>query len=282
MGLKTMKPVTPGLRAAVLPDFSEITKEEPEKHLLEPLRKSGGRNNQGRITTRHRGGGHKRMYRRIDFKRYDRLNQPAHVIAIEYDPNRTARLALLQYADGERRYILWPLGVKVGDTLMAGPEAEVKPGNALPLRLIPIGTLVHNIELHPGKGGQIVRSAGAAAQILAREERYTLVRLPSGEVRRILGECYATIGQVGNVEHQNVSLGKAGRRRWKGWRPEVRGKAMSPRDHPHGGGEGRNPIGLKGPKTKWGKPALGVKTRRNKKTDRFIVKRRRIGYGAVG
>lgn len=282
MGLKTFKPVTPGLREAVLPDFSEITKEEPEKSLLEPLKKSGGRNNQGRVTTRHRGGGHKRMYRRVDFRRYDRLNEPARVVAIEYDPNRTARLALLQYPDGERRYILWPLGVKVGDTIAAGTNVEVKPGNALPLRLIPVGSMVHNIELQPGKGGQIVRGAGEAAQILAREDRYTLVRLPSGEVRRILGDCYATIGQVGNVEHQNVSLGKAGRRRWKGRRPEVRGKAMSPRDHPHGGGEGRNPIGLKGPKTKWGKPALGVKTRRNKKTDKFIVKRRRIGYGALG
>jgi large subunit ribosomal protein L2 len=222
------------------------------------------------------------MYRVVDFKRYDRLNQPARVIAIEYDPNRTARLALIEYPDGERRYILWPVGVKVGDILVAGPEAEVKPGNALPLRHIPIGTPVHNIELHRGKGGQIVRSAGAAAFVLAREDRYTLVRLPSGEVRRIFGECYATIGQVGNVEHANVSLGKAGRRRWLGWRPEVRGKAMSPRDHPHGGGEGRNPIGLKHPKTKWGKPALGVKTRRNKRTDRFIVKRRRVGYGSVG
>jgi large subunit ribosomal protein L2 len=282
MGQKTFKPVTPGLRQAVLPDFSEVTKEEPEKDLLEPLPKTGGRNNQGRITTRHRGGGHKRMYRVVDFKRYDRLNQPARVIAIEYDPNRTARLALIEYPDGERRYILWPVGVKVGDILVAGPEAEVKPGNALPLRHIPIGTPVHNIELHRGKGGQIVRSAGAAAFVLAREDRYTLVRLPSGEVRRIFGECYATIGQVGNVEHANVSLGKAGRRRWLGWRPEVRGKAMSPRDHPHGGGEGRNPIGLKHPKTKWGKPALGVKTRRNKRTDRFIVKRRRVGYGSVG
>lgn len=278
MPLRRFKPVTPGLRRAVLPDFSEITKTEPEKSLLAPKKRTAGRNHQGRITTRHRGGGHKRLYRILDFKR-DKRGIPARVAAIEYDPNRTARIALLHYVDGEKRYILAPVGLKVGDVVMAGPDAEIKPGNALPLRLIPIGTMVHNVELQPGRGGQLVRSAGTAAQVVAREERYTILRLPSGELRRVLSECYATVGQVGNVEHQNVSLGKAGRARWLGRRPEVRGKAMSPRDHPHGGGEGRSPIGLPGPKTKWGKPALGVKTRRNKRTDVFIVQRRRIGYG---
>ncbi|MBI4233459.1 MAG: 50S ribosomal protein L2 [Chloroflexi bacterium] len=282
MGLKTFKATTPGLRQAALPDFAEVTKDTPERRLLTPLRKSGGRNARGKITVRHRGGGHKRMYRIIDFKRRDKAGVPGRVAAIEYDPNRSARIALIWYKDGEKRYILAPVGVKVGDTVMAGPDAEIRPGNALPLKIIPLGSTVHNIELQPGRGGQIVRSAGTVAQVMAREDRYTQVRLPSGEIRRVLSECYATIGQVGNLDHQNVNLGKAGRTRYLGRRPEVRGKVMSPRDHPHGGGEGRNPIGLKHPKTPWGKPALGYKTRRNKRSNRFIVKRRRIGYGQVG
>ncbi|MBI4337280.1 MAG: 50S ribosomal protein L2 [Chloroflexi bacterium] len=282
MPLRTFKPHTPSQRQAALPDYAEITKAAPEKALLEPLKKRAGRNRYGRVTTRHRGGGHKQMYRRVDFKRYDKLNVSATVEAIEYDPNRSARIALVHYADGEKRYILCPVGLKVGSQIMAGPDAEPAVGNALPLKLVPAGTMVHNVELRRGKGGQLVRSAGGAAQVMAREERYTVLRLPSGELRRVLSECYVTIGQVGNVEHQNVNLGKAGRSRWLGWRPQVRGKVMSPRDHPHGGGEGRNPIGLTHPKTKWGKPALGVKTRRNKRSNRFIVKRRRIGYGAIG
>ena len=281
MGLKQFKPITPGMRQLVRPDFSEITRSKPERSLLKPLRKSGGRNRQGRLTVRHRGGGHKRMYRVIDFKRRDKAGVPGVVFSIEYDPNRSARIALVHYRDGDKRYILWPTGVKVGDPVMSGTQAEIRPGNAMPLRSMPLGTVVHNIELQPGRGAQIVRSAGGSAQVMAREERYTQLRLPSGEIRRVLSESYATVGQVGNAEHSNMTIGKAGRNRWLGKRPEVRGKVMNPRDHPHGGGEGRNPIGLRYAKTKWGKPALGVKTRRNKETNRFIVRRRRIGYGQV-
>jgi large subunit ribosomal protein L2 len=253
--------------------FEEITKDKPEKSLLLPLKKRGGRNNQGRITVRHRGGGVKRRLRIIDFKR-DKFGVPGKVAAIEYDPNRSARIALIYYADGEKRYILAPAELNIGDTVMSGSEAEVKPGNALPLKLIPSGTLIHNIELEKGRGGQLVRSAGAAAQLMVKEDEYVLVRLPSGEMRRIHGDCLATIGQVGNVDHQNIQLGKAGRKRWLGWRPTVRGSAMTPRDHPHGGGEGRSPVGLPGPKTPWGKPALGYKTRKPKASDKMIVKRR--------
>jgi len=275
MPIKQYKPTSPGRRGMSGYTFEEITKTEPEKSLLEPLRKSGGRNNQGRITTRHRGGGAKRMYRIIDFKR-DLRGIPATVLSIEYDPNRSARIALVQYETGEKRYILAPLGLAVGQTIMAGPDAELRPGCALPLGNIPPGTIVHNVELIPGRGGQLVRSAGAGAQIMARDGDYVLLRLPSGEERRIHVRCYATIGQVGNVEHENISLGKAGRKRHLGIRPTVRGSAMTPRDHPHGGGEGKAPIGLPGPKTPWGKPALGHRTRkRNKISNRFIVRRRK-------
>ncbi len=274
MGIKVYKPTTPGRRNATGYTFEEITKDEPEKSLVVPLKKHAGRNFQGRITVRHRGGGHKRLYRLIDFKRRDKEGVPAKVISIEYDPNRTARIALLQYADGEKRYILAPLGLQVGDIVMSGPQAEVKVGNAMPLANIPVGTLVHNVELYPGHGGQIARAAGAVAQLLGKEEGYAILRLPSGEIRKVRLECYATIGQVGNLEHANIRLGKAGRKRWLGIRPTVRGSAMSPRDHPHGGGEGRAPIGLPYPKTPWGKHALGKKTRRNKATDKYIIQRR--------
>jgi large subunit ribosomal protein L2 len=253
--------------------FEEITRTEPERSLVVPLRKKGGRNVQGRITVRHRGGGHKRLYRLIDFKR-DKQGIPARVASIEYDPNRSARIALLVYADGEKRYIIAPLGLKVGDTVMSGPGAEIRVGNALPLERMPLGTMIHNIELYPGRGGQLVRAAGTSAQLLAKEGDYATIRLPSGEVRLVRKECMATIGQVGNVDHGNIKLGKAGRKRWLGRRPHVRGSAMSPRDHPHGGGEGRTPIGLPGPKSPWGKPTLGKKTRRNKATDKYIVRRR--------
>ena len=253
--------------------FEEITKTTPEKSLLLPLKKKAGRNNRGVITVRHRGGGAKRKLRIIDFKR-DKFGVPGKVAAIEYDPNRTARIALIHYADGEKRYILAPSGLGVGDVVMAGENAEIKPGNALPLRYIPDGTLIHNLEFEPGKGGQIVRGAGTAAQLLGKEDNYALVRLPSGEIRRFLITCLATVGQVGNVEHQGIKLGKAGRARLLGRRPQVRGSAMTPRDHPHGGGEGRAPRGL-APKTPWGKPALGAKTRRHKASDRLIVKRRK-------
>lgn len=251
--------------------FEEITKKKPEKSLVVVLKKKSGRNNQGRITIRHRGGGSKRKLRMIDFKR-DKAGM-AEVLAIEYDPNRSARIALVQYPDGEKRYILAPLGLAVGQHVMSGYDAEVKVGNALPIGRIPVGTVIHNIELQPGKGAQIVRSAGSSALVVGREDRYTLVRLPSGEIRRILNVCLATVGQVGNVDHQNVKLGKAGRSRWRGRRPVVRGAAMSPRDHPHGGGEGRNPRGMN-PKTPWGKPALGHKTRTNKVSNKMIVRRR--------
>lgn len=273
MPVKKYKPVTPGTRGMTGYTFEEITKTKPERSLLVPLRKSGGRNAQGRITVRHRGGGNRRFIRLVDFKR-DKHNIPAKVAAIEYDPNRTARLALLHYADGEKRYILAPLDVKVGDTLMSGRDAEIRPGNALPLANIPVGTLIHNIEVKEGRGGQMVRSAGGSAQLLAKEGDFAQIRMPSGEVRLIRQTCYATIGQIGNLDHSNVKLGKAGRKRHLGIRPTVRGSAMTPRDHPHGGGEGRQPIGLPGPKSPWGKPTLGYKTRRNKKTDQYIVRRR--------
>ena len=255
--------------------FEEITKTKPEKSLTVRLKKHSGRNNQGRITVRHRGGGVKRAYRIIDFKR-NKLGVPAKVAAIEYDPNRSARIALLHYIDGEKRYILAPVGLKVGDRVEAGPEADIKPGNALPLKNIPTGTTIHNIELERGRGGQMVRSAGVGAQLMAKEGNYALVRLPSGEQRQVHILCMATIGQVGNVDHENVSIGKAGRSRHMGRRPAVRGSVMNPRDHPHGGGEGRSPIGGQ-PQTPWGKPALGYKTRKNKRTDRFIVRRRNAG-----
>jgi large subunit ribosomal protein L2 len=273
MAVKTFKPFTPSRRGMTVSDFSEITAREPEKSLVTDLRKSGGRNARGKVTTRHRGGGAKRAYRLIDFKR-DKFGVPARVATIEYDPNRSARIALLHYADGEKRYILAPLGLQVGDEVMSGPNAEVRPGNALPLANIPVGTIVHNVELYPGRGGQLARSAGAGAQLLAKEGNYATLRLPSGEVRMVLQTCMATVGQVGNLDHNNVKLGKAGRKRWLGIRPTVRGSAMSPRDHPHGGGEGRSPIGRDAPRTPWGKKALGVKTRRNKRTNPLIVRRR--------
>lgn len=274
MPVRSFKPTTPGRRQMTVLDFTVITRDEPERSLLEPLKKHAGRNQQGRITTRHRGGGHKRQYRRIDFKR-DKDGIPAKVATIEYDPNRSAHIALLHYADGEKRYIIAPLGLQVGDRVISGPDADIKPGNALPLRYIPTGTVVHNVELHPGKGGQLARSAGAEAQLVAKEGDYAQIRLPSSEVRMVHLNCKATVGQVGNVDHENVVLGKAGRNRWKGWRPTVRGSVMNPVDHPHGGGEGRAPIGRKQPLTPWGKPALGKKTRKRKnKSDRFIVKRR--------
>lgn len=273
MGVRRYKPTSAGRRNMSVSTFEEITKTKPEPSLLEPLRKSAGRNNRGRITTRHRGGGHKRHYRRIDFKR-NKHDIPAKVAAIEYDPNRSARIALLNYVDGEKRYILAPMGLKVGDMLMSGPKADIRIGNALPLAVIPLGSQVHNVELEIGRGGVMVRSAGASAQLVAREGSYATLRMPSGESRMVHANCMATIGQVGNVDHQNIRVGKAGRTRWKGKRPTVRGTVMNPRDHPHGGGEGRAPRGMP-PKTKWGKPALGKKTRHNPRTDRFIVRRRK-------
>ena len=273
MALKIYRPTSPGRRGMSGYTFDEITKDKPEKSLLLPLKKRAGRNNRGKITVRHRGGGAKRRLRIIDFKR-DKLDIPGRVAAIEYDPNRSARIALIYYADGEKRYILAPVGLKVGDTVMSGSSAEIRPGNAMPLKSMPTGTEIHNIELQKGKGGQMVRSAGNSAQLMVKEGEYALIRLPSGEIRRVRSECLATIGQIGNVEHQNINLGKAGRKRHMGWRPTVRGSAMTPRDHPHGGGEGRSPIGLPGPKTPWGKPALGYKTRKPKASDRMIVKRR--------
>jgi large subunit ribosomal protein L2 len=256
--------------------FEEITKSKPERSLTEAIRKTGGRNNQGRITVRHRGGGHKRRYRIIDFKR-NKFDSRAEILSIEYDPNRSARIALVQYADGEKRYIIAPLGLKVGDTIGNGELGQLRVGDAMFIRDIPLGTMIHNIELQPGKGAQLVRSAGTSAQLLAKEGIYAQVRLPSGEVRLIHELCLATIGQVGNTDHGNIKLGKAGRSRWMGWRPTVRGTAMDPSSHPHGGGEGRSPIGMPGPKTPWGKPAMGYRTRRNKRTDRFIVRRRGKG-----
>jgi large subunit ribosomal protein L2 len=253
--------------------FEEITHDKPERSLLIPKKRSGGRNNAGRITVRHRGGGSRRHVRKVDFKR-DKLNIPAKVATIEYDPNRSARIALLHYADGEKRYIIAPLGLQVGDTVMAGTNVDIRPGNTLPLANIPLGTTVHNIELHEGKGGQLVRAAGASAQLLGKEGAYAAIRLPSGEVRRIRQSCTATIGEVGNPDHGNIKLGKAGRKRHRGFRPAVRGSAMSPRDHPHGGGEGRSPIGMPSPKSPWGKPTLGKKTRNNKRTEKYIIRHR--------
>jgi large subunit ribosomal protein L2 len=273
MAVKKYKPVTPGTRGMTGYTFEEITKTTPERSLLVPKKNRGGRNAQGRVTVRHRGGGARRFIRVVDFRR-DKHGIPAKVAAIEYDPNRTARLALLHYSDGEKRYIVSPLDLKVGDTVMSGPNAEIRPGNSLPISNIPVGTMIHNIEIRPGKGGQLVRSAGGAAQLLAKEGDFAQIRMPSGEVRLIYQVCYATIGQVGNLDHGNIKLGKAGRKRHLGIRPTVRGSAMSPRDHPHGGGEGRQSIGLPGPKSPWGKPTLGKKTRRNKKTDQYIVRRR--------
>lgn len=273
MPIKKYKPTSPGRRGMSGYTFEEITKDKPEKSLLRPLKKKAGRNNRGKITVRHRGGGAKRRLRIIDFKR-DKTGVPGRVAAIEYDPNRSARIALIFYADGDKRYILAPVGLNVGDTVMSGDKAEIKPGNAMPLASMPTGTEIHNIELQKGRGGKIVRSAGASAQLMVKEGEYALIRLPSGEIRRVRSECLATIGQIGNVEHQTISLGKAGRKRHLGWRPTVRGSAMTPRDHPHGGGEGRSPVGMPGPKTPWGKPAMGYKTRKPKASDRMIVKRR--------
>ena len=273
MPLKQYRPTSPGRRGMTVSTFEELTKgKKPERSLLEPLKKSGGRNNKGRISVRHRGGGHKRMYRIIDWKR-NKLGVPARVVSIEYDPNRTSRIALLQYSDGEKRYIIAPVGLKEGMRISSGPEAELSPGNALALRDIPTGTVIHNIELKPGRGAQMCRSAGGSAQLMAKEGDWAQVRLPSGEVRRVLVVCMATIGQVGNPEHGTLNLGKAGRSRHLGIRPTVRGSVMNPRDHPHGGGEGKAPVGGQ-PKTKWGKLAYGKKTRRNKNTDRFIVRKR--------
>jgi large subunit ribosomal protein L2 len=273
MAVKKYKPVTPSMRGMTGYTFEEVTKTKPESSLLLPRQKHGGRNTYGRITVRHQGGGNRQQIRIVDYKR-EKRNIPARVAAIEYDPNRTARLALLYYVDGEKRYIVAPLDLKVGDTVVSGPLAEIRPGNNLPIANIPVGTLVHNIELKMGRGGQLVRSAGGAAQLLAKEGDYAQIRLPSGEVRLVRQTCYATIGQVGNLDHSNIKLGKAGRKRHLGVRPTVRGTAMSPRDHPHGGGEGRQPIGLPGPKSPWGKPTRGYKTRRNKLTEQFILRHR--------
>lgn len=273
MAVKSFKPTSPGRRFMTISSFEEITTDKPERSLIERLKKNAGRNIQGRLTVRHQGGGHKRMYRIIDFLR-NKDNVPAKVATIEYDPNRSARIALLHYADGEKRYILAPLGLTVGDVVESGPEADIKVGNALPLKNIPVGTTVHNIELKIGKGAQMVRSAGAFAQLMAKEGNYATLRLPSGEMRKVHINCRATVGQVGNLKHENITIGKAGRSRWMGIRPTNRGIAMNPIDHPHGGGEGRSPIGRKHPVTPWGKPALGGKTRKKKASDKLIVKRR--------
>ena len=273
MAVKVYKPVTPGLRGMTGYSFEEITKSTPERSLIVVRKKHAGRNSYGRVTVRHQGGGNRQFIRLVDFQRNKR-GIPAKVSSIEYDPNRTARLALLVYADGEKRYIVAPLGLQVGDSIMTGATADIRPGNCLPIANIPVGTMIHNIELKEGKGGQLVRAAGTAAQLLAKEGDYAQIRLPSGEVRLVRQACYATIGQVGNLDHSNVKLGKAGRKRHMGVRPTVRGTAMSPRDHPHGGGEGRQPTGMAGPKSPWGKPTRGYKTRRNKKSDQYIVRRR--------
>lgn len=273
MALKKFKPITPGRRFMTVSAREEITKDKPEKNLLEPMRKTGGRNSSGKTTARFIGGGNKRMYRVIDFKR-NKVGIPAKVVGIEYDPNRSARIALLNYADGEKRYILSPLGLKVGATVATGDDVDIRPGNCLPLRAIPLGTIVHGIEMQPGNGAQLVRSAGSGAQVMAKEGKYVTLRLPSGEMRMVLQECRATIGQIGNVEHENESYGKAGKTRWLGKRPHVRGLAMNPNNHPHGGGEGKSPVGRKSPVTPWGKPALGYRTRKKKASDKLIVKRR--------
>ncbi len=277
MPIRNYKPTSPGRRGMSVSSFEEITRSKPERSLLKKQVSKAGRNNQGRITSRHRGGGVKQRYRIIDFKR-NKFGVPAKVFSIEYDPNRSARIALLHYVDGEKRYIIAPNGLKVGDHVMSGPDAEIRVGNALPLRNIPTGTVIHNIELYIGKGGQIVRSAGAAAQLMAKEGDYAQVRLPSGEQRLINVNCMATIGQVGNLDHENIAIGKAGRSRYLGRRPHVRGSVMNPVDHPHGGGEGRAPIGGQ-PQTPWGQPAMGYRTRHNKRTDKFIVRRRNAGRG---
>ncbi|HVP04429.1 MAG TPA: 50S ribosomal protein L2 [Dehalococcoidia bacterium] len=273
MPIRNYKPTSPGRRGATGSTFEELTRRKPEKSLVVSKKRNAGRNNQGKITVRFRGGGAKRRLRIIDFKR-DKFGVPGKVVSVEYDPNRSARICLVQYADGEKRYIIWPVGVSVGDSVMSGPEAEIKPGNALPLKNIPNGTVIHNIEMHKGKGAQIVRSAGGQAQLLGRDEGYATIRLPSGEVRRVLEECIATIGQIGNSEHSQIKLGRAGRSRLKGRRPHNRGSVMNPVDHPHGGGEGRAPIGLPGPRSPWGKPTLGARTRKRKDTNKYIVRRR--------
>ena len=275
MAIKFYKPTTPGRRNMTTMDYSELSKVAPERSLLEPIKKNAGRNSYGRITVRHRGGGNRRKYRVIDFKR-ERFGIPATVQTLEYDPNRSAFIALVQYEDGEKRYIIAPQDLKVGDVIVSGPEADIKPGNALPLINIPVGTFLHNIELYPGKGAQLARSAGNTAQLMAKENGMALLRLPSGELRNVPANCMATVGVVSNPEHANVNYGKAGRKRHMGWRPTVRGSVMNPCDHPHGGGEGKSPIGRPGPVTPWGKPALGYKTRqKNKRTDKYIVKRRK-------
>jgi len=276
MAIKVYKPTTPSRRGMTGYSFEEITRSSPEKSLVTSLTKKAGRNFRGKITVRHRGGGHKRRYRRIDFKR-DKFGVPARVASIEYDPNRSARIALLHYADGEKRYMLAPDGLAVDDRVVSGPEADIRVGNALPLDNIPLGTAVHNVELRRGKGGQIARAAGTSARLMAREGKYAHLRMPSGEVRLIRRDCMATIGQVGNLEHGSIKLGKAGRKRWLGRRPENRGTVMNARDHPHGGGEGKSPIGMPGPKTPWGKPTRGWKTRRNKATEKYILRRRGKG-----
>ena len=274
MAIKSYKPTTPSRRQMTVTDYSELSKVAPEKSLLEPLKKHSGRNSNGRITVRHRGGGNRRKYRVIDFKR-DKENMSATVLTLEYDPNRSAHIALVQYEDGEKRYIIAPNGLKVGDKIVSGEQADIKTGNALPMKNIPTGTFIHNIEIYPGKGAQLARSAGVMAQLMAKENGMALVRLPSGELRNIPEICVATVGQVGNIDYENVNYGKAGRRRHMGWRPTVRGSVMNPCDHPHGGGEGKSPIGRPGPVTPWGKPALGYKTRaKHHRSDKFIVKRR--------
>ncbi len=276
MAIKVYKPITPSRRNMTGYSFEEITKDTPERSLIVLRKAHAGRNNFGRVTVRHQGGGQRQYIRIVDFKR-NKIGIPARVSAIEYDPNRTARLALLVYTDGEKRYIIAPVGLKVDDTVLTGPEAEIRPGNSLPISNIPVGTMVHNIEMKEGKGGQLVRSAGTSAQLLAKEGDFAQIRMPSGEVRLIRQECYATVGQVGNTDHSNIKLGKAGRKRHMGIKPTVRGTAMSPRDHPHGGGEGRQPTGMAGPKSPWGKPTRGYRTRRNKVTNQFIVRRRNAG-----
>ena len=274
MAIKSYKPTTAARRQMTVTDYSQLSKVAPEKSLVESLKTNSGRNSYGRITVRHRGGGNRRKYRVIDFKR-EKAGVPAQVLTLEYDPNRSAHIALVQYEDGEKRYIIAPNGLKVGDTVVSGPEADIIAGNALPLANIPVGTFIHNVELYPGKGAQLARAAGIQAQLMAKEGAYALIRLPSGELRNVPANCMATIGQVGNIDHENVSYGKAGRKRHMGWRPTVRGSVMKPNDHPHGGGEGKSPVGRPGPVTPWGKPALGYKTRKHhNRSDKFIVKRR--------